>query len=237
MRSIAGTLGLLALAVTASGAIPVGYTPPRLRGGAAPANQINATGAGEVLLQVQLSESGAISNVVPLRVTPPFTEPLIASVRQWTFAPAIQDMQPEAGEVPKTLARVLVKSNVLVAGVFRPPVLVGGTIGQGPSDVGAPSPDVAFPVSTVTPPYPPTARIDAMVLVEAHVTAAGVVDATRVVQSTPGFDAAAVDAMTRWSFRPARVGGVPTDTYVYVAFGFRAPVVNGTPAVSGSPSF
>jgi TonB family protein len=234
MRSALYVAGSLTIAVTASGAIPAGYTPPRLRGGELPATQIAAVGGGEVLLQVELGENGSITNIVPLRVTPPFTEALIRSVRQWTFAPAIQDMQPEPGEIPQTVSRNLVKSKVLVAAMFRAPVLTGPTLGVAPSDVGSASSDVAVATSTTMPVFPPNAIIDGTVLVEVHVGRNGSVTDARVVQSTrSGFDGAALNAVNSWSFRPARVSGALTDSYAYIAFAFRAPVSGPSP--SGRP--
>src|SRR4029077_21018402 len=80
--------------LTASAATPGRFTPPRYQGGSSPANQIAAVGGGEVFVQVELNESGAVTNVVPLRITPPFTEPTIDAVRRWRFRPATQEMIP-----------------------------------------------------------------------------------------------------------------------------------------------
>ena len=235
MRSALYVAGSLTIAVTVSGAVPAAYTPARLKNGELPATQVAAVGGGEVLLQVELGENGSITNIVPLRVTPPFTDAVIRSVRQWTFAPAIQDMQPEAGEVPQTVSRNLVKSKVLVAAMFRAPTLTGPTLGTGPSDVAAASSDVAFATSTAMPVYPANARVDGTVLVEVHVGSNGSVMDAKVVQSTmPGFDGAAMNAVNNWSFRPARANGAPTDSYAYVAFAFRAPVNGPAPTTPKS---
>jgi TonB family protein len=219
------------MALTASSATPGKYTPPRYQGGSAPPNQIAAVGGGEVFLQVELSPTGAMTNLVPLRSTPPFTQPVLDAVHQWRFKAAIQEMVPEAGEVPQTVAQNLVKSKVFVAAMFRPPTLAGPTIGVAPSDVASPASDMASPTSTALPDYPVNMRIDGTVIVEIHVGSNGATLDTTVVQSTPGFDGSALNAVANWSFRPARVNGALTDSYAYVCFGFRAPV--GPPTKSG----
>jgi outer membrane biosynthesis protein TonB len=43
--------------------------------------------------------------------------------------------------------------------------------------------------------------------------------------SAPGFNAAALEAASRWRFDPARWNGEPTDARAYLVFGFRAPVI------------
>jgi hypothetical protein len=50
-----------------------------------------------------------------------------------------------------------------------------------------------------------------------------VADAT-VVRSMPPFDEPARTAALQWSFRPARVRGMPVPAFAYIVFGFPAPV-------------
>ena len=228
--SLAALVGL-----TASAATPGKYTPPRYQGGSAPPNQLAAVGGGEVFVQVELSPTGTITNLMPLRITAPFTQSVLDTVQQWRFKAAIQEMVPAAGEIPQTIAQDLVKSRVFVAAMFRAPTLAGPTIGAAPSDVASAASDVASPTSTTLPVYPVNMRIDGTVIVEVHVGTNGAMLDTIVVQSTPGFDGSAVNALGNWSFRPARVNGVLTDSYLYVCFGFRAPV--GPPIKSGADAF
>src|SRR5947207_2662909 len=58
------------------------------------------------------------------------------------------------------------------------------------------------------------------VLVEAN----GSVGAVKVFRSAPAFDSAATDAVRQWRFRPAVVRGRAVPTFVYVMFGFPAPI-------------
>lgn len=223
-RLVLSVAGALVVGLTASAARPGHYTPPRYEGGAAPPNQVAAVGGGEVFVQVELSEGGAVTNVLPLRITPPFTEPTIETVRRWRFRPAIQEMLPEPDEVPQTIAQNLVKSKVFVAAFFRAPALAGPTLGAEPSDVGTAAGDMSYAMSTALPNYPVNMRMDGTVVVEVHVDTNGSTRETRIVQSTPGFDGPALSAAANWSFRPARVNGALTDSYAYICFGFRAPV-------------
>src|ERR1051326_2803102 len=230
------TAAWIALAVLVSGARPGRYTPPRYRSGSAPPNQIAAVGGGEGFLEVDLSASGAVTGIVPLRTTPPFTESVISTVRGWTFSPAVQEMIPDPDEVPQTPANILVKSKVFVAAVFRPPVLNGPSMGVPPKDVGSAPVDMARMFAGVCGTYPPNARFDGTVLVEIHVSTTGAPLDSRVVQSAPGLDGAALAAIAAWSFRPARVNGTLVDSYAYVAFGLRAPVGIGTPTTPVPPT-
>ena len=228
-----GIAAAAAIVLVVSAATPGKYTPPRYRGGAPAPNQVAVTGGGEVFVQVSLDESGGVAAVTPLRATAPFTESVVNAVRRWTFSAAIQEMVPDADEVPQTVAKRLVNSKVFVAAMFRPPTLAGGTLGAAPSDVGAPASEMPFAMSTTMPVYPPNSMFEGTVLIEALVSPIGAVKETRVLQSAGGFESAALAALSAWSFRPARVNGTLTDAYVYVSFGFRPPV---GPAGTGTPT-
>jgi TonB family protein len=116
---------------------------------------------------------------------------------------------------------------VFVAAVFRAPTLTAPTLGEIPKDVSTPSDSTPFPIATVTPPYPPTALVDGVVLTEVHVGLDGRVGDVRVTRSAPPFDEAASQAARGWVFRPARVRGRLVPTLAYIAFAFRQPVTGG----------
>jgi TonB family protein len=213
-----------ALVVVASSATPGKFTPPRYRGGSPAPNQLAVTGGGEVFLQVSLNESGGVAAIAPLRATPPFTESVAGAVRRWAFSPAVQEMVPDADETPQTVSKKLVASKVFVAAMFRPPTLTGGTLGAPPADVREPSPEIPFATSTVMPVYPPNSMFEGTVLLEAVIAPAGAIKEMKVLQAAGGFESAALSALSSWSFRPARVNGTLTESYVYVSFGFRPPV-------------
>ena len=65
-----------------------------------------------------------------------------------------------------------------------------------------------------------------VVLIEATVDVMGRVADARVIRAAPPFDQAAMAAARQWRFRPARVKGRVTPTYVYLIFGFPVPVTS-----------
>jgi TonB family protein len=183
----------------------------RYRNGELPQIPFQAVGGGEVLLELTVSSNGSVAAVRPLQTTSLFTEALTEVVPGWRFVPAENEGKP-------------VDSKVLVAALFRPPSINTPTLGEVPSDVGAPSPDTPFPTLTVMPPYPPLALESGVGLVEVQVDATGAVTDAQIVRSAPPFDEPALDSARQWKFRPARVRGVATSTYAYIVFGFRQPV-------------
>lgn len=218
---VRGTLFLGTFVVAAS----LGrFLPPRFQSGIAPPTDIRAVGAGEVFVEAEVTDTGVVSEVRPLRVTPPFTEMVTASVRQWKFSPAMQESNLDPGE-PQVVVKRPVKSKVLVAAMFRAPGLLNTpTLGTVPKDIATPSDDTPFPIATVMPIYPVDAIFDGTVLVEVQIGTDGRVLGTKVLQSGAVFDRPALDAVKQWVFRPARVRPVPADSFAYVSFGFRQPI-------------
>jgi TonB family protein len=200
------------------------YVPAQYRGGPLPVIPVQAVGGGEVYLEVTVSSAGLVTDAKPLRTTPPFTSTLTDAVSQWQFRPAEEAVVPASGQPADPNVRKRVDSKVFVAGVFRPPTLNAPTLGTPPQDVASASDEIPFPTMAVTPVYPPLARDSGSVLVEVRVGRAGnVIDAT-AVRSSPSFDAPALDAARRWTFRPARMHGAPIEAFAYIVFAFRQPV-------------
>jgi TonB family protein len=204
--AICGVLccGVAALAQTA-------FIPARYVEGSVPQIPFQATGGGEVLLEVALGSTGAVGGIRPLRTTPPYSDAVMQALRDWRFSPAVEQGARTA-------------SHVLVAGEFRPPTINTPTLGEAPRDAASPSADIPFPTATVQPGYPPLARDSGVVLVEARIDAGGNVVAATAIRSRPPFDAPAIDALRQWKFTPARVRGTPVESVAYVFFGFRQPL-------------
>jgi TonB family protein len=197
-------------------------TPARLTSAALPPLPPLVTGGGEVLLEVDVTREGRAGAATVLRATPPFTDLMIAAVRQWMFEPATV-VKPPAEPDGKPAVETA-PSGVLVAGVFRPPTITGPTIGELPKDVAAPSRVIPFPLNLRTPPWPPLAVSGGVVLVEARVDGEGTVTDARITQGARGFDSAALDTVRAWSFRPVRSLDAPEHSFVYVVMGFPVPV-------------
>ena len=179
-------------------------------------------GGGQVLLELAVGRDGRVTSVTPLRTTPPFTAVVADAVRDWQFAPATRT----AAREPDVVAgRALpVESNVLVAGIFRPPAFNTPALGEAPRDVAPPSPGIVFPLKIAEPPFPPQAFGSGVVLVEARVDRDGTVADATIVRSAPPFDEAALAALRKWRFRPARVEVTAVPAFAYVLFGFPVPV-------------
>lgn len=188
------------------------FDPARLKEGSLPEGAGPQAGGGEVWLELSLTETGDVKDVLTMRETPPFTESLRRSVAQWRFEPARE-------------GSAAVASRVLVVGVFRPPTLLGPVAGEAPHDQATASPEIPFPVNLTWPPYPPRAVGDATLLVEATVGRDGNVRSARVRVGKRPFSSAALDAVRGWRFRPASRAGKAETATVYIVLGFRSPVV------------
>jgi len=195
------------------------YSPPRLLQGTAPAIPVDAVGGGQVLVELDVSAGGTVTRARPLRATPPFTEFVLDAVRGWRFTPALALAQGRGRS-----SRNPVSSSVLVAAVYRAPVMVGPTLGEAPKEIAPPSPAVPSPALLTAPPYPPKALLSGSVLLEVRVGADGAIENVTVLRAMPPFDDPAVSTVREWVFRPAERKGVRVPAVVYVVFGFRAPV-------------
>lgn len=198
-----------------------GYTPARLAGGSPPGLAPMAVGGGQAIVELTVGPGGSIDRARAVRSTPPFTQMLLDTLVGWHFTPATEIPIDKTGKPGPPRGVV---SKVIVAAVYRAPVLQGATQGEQPVNVTTPSADVAFPSSIREPEFPPRAQFGAVVMIEARVGAGGAVTDVRVISSAPPFDQPALAAARLWRFRPARVGG-STDTYAYLIFGFPQPVV------------
>jgi len=81
-------------------------------------------------------------------------------------------------------------------------------------------------LNDVTPLYPPLARaagVRGVVIIEATIDGDGVVVAARVLRSVPMLDEAALAAVRRWRYAPARLNGVPAAVLITVTVNFTLP--------------
>jgi protein TonB len=105
----------------------------------------------------------------------------------------------------------------------------GGAGCEGCSVISATAPGVAPPVAieTIAPAYPELARrahVEGVVILEAIIGADGSVHDVRVLRGTsPLLDPAALEAVRRWRYRPARIGdrNVAVFLNVVVTFALR----------------
>ena len=212
----------MALAVSVS--IEAADMPALFQSGTVPIQPVISAdvGGGEVLLEVTVDRTGAISAIKPLRETATFTERMTQAVKTWRFKPAEKDI-PTAQRKPGGPLTERVDAKVLVAAVFRRPSVIGLTLGEPIRDVAAASADIPFPTSITPPVYPPAALSPGVVLVEVRVNASGAVSEANVRVSAPGFDSVALSTARQWTFRPAKSGRATAPAVAYIVFGFPVP--------------
>ena len=199
-------------------------TPALFQSGNVPTLSVMSAdvGGGEVLLEVTVDRTGAVSVIKPLRETASFTERMTQAIKTWRFKPSEMDIPTERRK-PGGPSTERVDTKVLVAGVFRRPSVIGLTLGEPVRDVATASADIPFPTSIGTLAYPPAAISPGVVLVEVQVdTRGGVLDA-RIRVSSPGFDSIALSTARQWTFRPAKTRGTNAPAVAYIVFGFPVP--------------
>jgi TonB family protein len=199
------------------------WKPAKLRDATLPLIPVLAVSAGEVLVEVTVTEAGVVGDLTTLRTTPPFTQSILNAVRSWRFQPAEETIMTVAGD-PRSIVTRPVQSKVMVAGVFRAPTLNVPTLGEPPKSVKAATEDVAAPLNTVMPQYPPRSLFDGAVLVQVTVDVQGRVVNATIMRSAAGFDESALSAARQWTFRPARIHGRAEQTFAYIVFAYRQPV-------------
>jgi TonB family protein len=194
------------------------YRPPQLLRGDVAGSPPETVGYADVWIQLSVNAGGTVEDIDTLKSSEPLTSHLLLAVAGWTFEPAREDGKP-------------VPSQVLVAALYRPPVLFNNpVIGTPSKDVQAPSNEVAFPLTPTPPNYPantilPPGGTGHVVVVEVLVGEKGDVQGTQIVSSTSGlFNETSLQAARQWKFRPARRDGLPVEGRAYLIFGFRQPV-------------
>ena len=73
------------------------------------------------------------------------------------------------------------------------------------------------------PIYPPDAmadKVEGEVLVEALIDPDGKISHTRVIQSVPELDQAALDAVGLWEFTPTLLNGIPQPVFITITIRF-----------------
>lgn len=79
------------------------------------------------------------------------------------------------------------------------------------------------PIKKVSPEYPDlarTARLGAIIIMEAQVDTRGQVKTVNVLRGHPLFDEAAVAAVKQWRYRPLLLNGEPTEFILTVTITF-----------------
>jgi periplasmic protein TonB len=170
---------------------------------------------------IPLSRDRRPAGKVRLR-TPVVLQPRAASLRTVIEdAPAV-DLPPAIGEASGQGAGW----ETVPGGLDRISSPVGGAAVETEPPPIVPGPEVDLPVlvDRVEPVYPETARrarLSGFVVLEAIISTRGRVEDLRVLRSAdPLLDAAAVEAVSRWRYRPATLGGRAVRVYLTVTVDF-----------------
>jgi protein TonB len=116
----------------------------------------------------------------------------------------------------------------------RPASTLGDDVQEGLGAVPSAStptrltPDMTPPVllERNEPEYPLAARrarIEGEVILECIINERGSVQVSRILKSVPELDAAATDAVRRWTYRPAFLEGRPQAVYLMIRIAFELP--------------
>ena len=205
---------MLACLVLAGTLAQAGFVPAQLRSGSPPPRQPpDVVVAGQVVLEVTVGDDGTVGHVHTLRDSRPYAELMRVAVSAWRFEPAMEDDRR-------------VESRVLVAAVFRAPVLSPGPVPVlPPRDAESACTEIPYPVEIAEPPYPVMALGEEIVLVEVQVDTGGQVADAAVLEGGEPFADLALAAARGWHFDAACRQGRPVRAVAYLAFGFRQPVV------------
>jgi len=164
--------------------------------------------SANVILHCLVGEDGRVKDAKVIESEPNLHMAALTAAREWLFKPSYAHLEPRA---TWTIVQVL----------FQPPP-------SQPAESVLPRTGEyvhteEFPkvITKVKPEYPTDLKdYDATVVVEALVSVDGRVVETRVVQSKPPFDEAAVAAVRQWKFRPAMSNGKPVAVWVVIPVKF-----------------
>lgn len=219
MKRIGVAFAALALGVATPGyAQSETFIPARLLKAELATLPVTTTvGGGEVLIEAIVDRTGVLTRPIILRGTPPYTQLVFDAIGKWRFTPA--------RTVGLDGVETTVEMPVSIGAAYRAPTLLNGpTLGEAPKEWSRPSVDVAYPLATALPNYPPEAREGGVVLLEVTVNEVGNVTETRSVASKGGYESVSRDALANWRFRGASHRARPVPSTAYVLFGFREPV-------------
>ena len=197
----------LTLVMVAALAQAAGFDAARFNSGGFGAIPHGTRVAGVVGVELTVDESGKVTDIVTLKALEPFSTMVNEAVAAWRFEPATFDGEPIA-------------SRVLVAGLFRPPMLLFPNPGPPAGLDAQPSDEIPFPTGLEVPAYPPRSAGDATVIVEVSIDQNGSTTEVKALTEASPFSESALDAARGWSFRAGlyRNRGVLTRAYLIFAF-------------------
>jgi len=170
--------------------------------------------SGIVTLTVNLDATGQFQNVQVLRDIPSLTDPAVAAIKHWTFAPGQLDGSP----VPSSL-------NVSV--VFNPAVLqTRGLNLPSVRPAPPPHPDGYLPAEISAASYatyPPNSVATGAVVLDVIVGESDQIRKVSTIRAVPSLTSQAIAAVRSWSFNSGTFKGKAINSDLIIAFVFRSP--------------
>jgi TonB family protein len=192
-----------------------------------PQEALTAIAEGTVVLEAAVDERGVVTSVRILRsVHPSLDKAAGDALRQWRFAPPIEEGKPKAVTVIAN-ARFQLNSSTRTGGQVGGVAggIVGGVL---PKDRFSPQeyaegnalpevralgdikpPDLIFRVEPKYPEVARQARVEGTVILETTTEANGYVSSVKILRSIPLLDLAAVESVRQWIYEPLVIDGKP----------------------------
>jgi len=193
---------------------------------------------GTVVLKVQLTKCGDVSNIEMLSGHPMLVPAAIEAVKQWKYKPYLLDGEPIAVETQVTVNFTL-SGKPAADGVVgdvpsgAQPGPQGGIVGAVDSSNPLPPPPKRVRVSQgvesgliaskVPPIYPQTAKdahIQGVVVLRVIVSKEGDVESVELVSGHPELAPAAIEAVKQWKYKPFLLNQQPVEVETQVQVNF-----------------
>ena len=193
------------------------FVPPDITSATDIAYPINNIASGLVSLQVGLTATGQVENVLAVRDIPGLTARAISAVTSWTFTAGKLDGQA-------------VESTINVHVVFNPGTPQNQNLQLTPgAPVPQPNPPGYLPptLSQISyAVYPPNSIAQGAVVLDLHIDKSGQIKKITTIRAIPSLTAAAISAAKTWSLNPAKLNDKPQDAKLVIAFVFRSPTIS-----------
>jgi TonB family protein len=185
-----------------------GFVPPRLIKSVAPIYPKRALSwgiEGIVVIEATTDISGRVTNTRVLKSVPALDKASCTAIKKWVYEPFIYEGRPRPIIFTVTL-RFSVSGNSDLSDIEPPELIL-----------------------QVDPVYPEEAKrekIEGTVVLGITIDELGSVSEVRVLESVPGLDQAAIDAVRKWQYTGVWIGGQPViySTTVSIKFSLnRAP--------------
>ena len=164
---------------------------------------------GLVVLSAEVNSTGDPGALMVAQGAPPFVEPALDAVRQWTF-----DTKNVKAPQPINVT-ILFRSRTVLAD--RPYMF------NVPSEPVTNSPPQ--PTTIVDPGYPIQSIAEGCVILQMQIDASGRVQKTDVIHDVPSLTPAARQAVSQWRFLPARQNGRAVPGTAVAVLSFLKPVL------------